>query len=246
MDSVQFSRSVVSNSLRPCGLQHARLPCLSPTPEAYSNSCPLSQWCHPTISSSVIPFSSCPQSLPASGTFLSESVLYITLILLLLDSFQIPMTSFLCRAYHTWFPVFLFNQYCNEHLYTYKVAHCIISLWKLLTDLLDQRIRSKDHRFWYSTLTIDKLILLFVSLSSSYLEQQNERYLHLAAKLLDAKEQAATFKLEKNKQGQKEAQEKIRKFQRGKCFKILRCINISSLMAFLGWRLPLFCMSSLS
>ena len=70
-------------------------------------------------------------------------------------------------------------------------------------------------------MTIDKLILLFVSLSSSYLEQQNERYLHLAAKLLDAKEQAATFKLEKNKQGQKEAQEKIRKFQRGKYFKIL-------------------------
>ena len=120
---IQFSRSVMSDSLRPCGLQHARLPCLSPTPEAYSNSCPLSQWCHTTISSSVIPFSSCPQSLPASGTFLSESVLCITLILLLLDFFQVPMTSFLFRAYHTWFPVFLFNQYCSEHLYTYKFAH---------------------------------------------------------------------------------------------------------------------------
>ena len=66
---VQFRGSVISNSLRPHGLQHARLPCLSPIPGAYSNSCPLSQWCHPTISSSVIPFSSCLQSFPASGSF---------------------------------------------------------------------------------------------------------------------------------------------------------------------------------
>ena len=57
--SVQFSRSVVSNSLWPHGLQHARPPCASPTPGVHSNSRPLSQWCHPTISSSVIPFSSC-------------------------------------------------------------------------------------------------------------------------------------------------------------------------------------------
>ena len=66
--SVQFSRSVVSNSLRLHGLQHARPPCPSPTPGVYSNSCPLSRWCHPTISSSVILFSSCLQSLPASGS----------------------------------------------------------------------------------------------------------------------------------------------------------------------------------
>ena len=58
----------MSDSLRPHGLQHTRLPCPSPTPRADSNSCPLSQWCHPTISSSVIPFSSCPQSFPASGS----------------------------------------------------------------------------------------------------------------------------------------------------------------------------------
>ena len=64
-----FSRSVMSNSLRPHGLQHATLPCPSPSPRAWSNSCPLSQCCHPTISSSVVPFSSCPQSLPASGSF---------------------------------------------------------------------------------------------------------------------------------------------------------------------------------
>ena len=59
----------MSDSLQPHGLQHTRLPCPSPTPRVYSNSCPLNQWCHPTISSSVIPFSSCLQSFPASGTF---------------------------------------------------------------------------------------------------------------------------------------------------------------------------------
>ena len=67
--SVQFSCSVVSDSLRPHGPQHARPPCPSPTPGVYSNSCPLSWWCYPAISSSVIPFSSCPQSLPASESF---------------------------------------------------------------------------------------------------------------------------------------------------------------------------------
>ena len=66
---IQFSHSVVSNSLQPHGLQHTRPPCPSPTPRVYSNSCPLSRWCHPTISSSVIPFFSCLQSFPASGPF---------------------------------------------------------------------------------------------------------------------------------------------------------------------------------
>ena len=66
--SIQFSPSVLSDSLRPHGLQHARPPCTSTTPGVYSNSCPLSQWCHPTISSSVIPFSHL-QSFPASGLF---------------------------------------------------------------------------------------------------------------------------------------------------------------------------------
>ena len=67
--SVQFSRSVVSDSLRPHEPQHARPACPSPTPGVYPNPCPSSQWCHPTISSSVVPFSSCPQSLPALGSF---------------------------------------------------------------------------------------------------------------------------------------------------------------------------------
>ena len=67
--SVQFSRSVVSDSSGPHESQHARLPCPSPTPRVHSDSCPKSQWCHPAISSSVVPFSSCPQSLSASESF---------------------------------------------------------------------------------------------------------------------------------------------------------------------------------
>ena len=70
ISSVQFHYSIVSDSLQPHELQHARPPCPSPTPEVYSNSYPSSRWCHPAISSSVIPFSSCPQSLPESGSFL--------------------------------------------------------------------------------------------------------------------------------------------------------------------------------
>ena len=67
--SVQFSLSVMSNSLRSHELQHARPPCPSPTPGVHSNARPSSKWCHPAISSSVVPFSSCPQSLPASESF---------------------------------------------------------------------------------------------------------------------------------------------------------------------------------
>ena len=69
LSSVQFSRKVMSDSLRPHGLQHAKPRCPSPAPRTYSNSCPLSRWSHPTISSSVIPFSSCLRSLPASESF---------------------------------------------------------------------------------------------------------------------------------------------------------------------------------
>ena len=69
VSSVRFSDSVVSDSLQPHQSHHSRLPCPLPTPGVYSNSCPLSWWCHPAISSSVVPFSSWPQSLPASGSF---------------------------------------------------------------------------------------------------------------------------------------------------------------------------------
>ena len=72
--SVQFIRSVMSNSSWPHESQHARPPCPSPTPGVYSNSYPLSQWCHPIISSSVVPFSSCSQSFPESGSFLMSQL----------------------------------------------------------------------------------------------------------------------------------------------------------------------------
>ena len=74
----QFSHSVVSNYLQNHGLQHTRLPCPSPAPRVYWNSCPLSWWCHLTISSSVLPFSSCLQSFPAFRVFSNEAVLRIT------------------------------------------------------------------------------------------------------------------------------------------------------------------------
>ena len=72
--SVQFSRSVMSNSLRPHESKHARPPCPSPTPGVYPNSCPLNWWCHLTISSPVVPFSSCLQSFPSSGSFLKSQL----------------------------------------------------------------------------------------------------------------------------------------------------------------------------
>ena len=77
IQSVQFSRSVVSDSWRPYGLQHARPPCPSPNPGVYSNSCPLSWWCHPTTSPSVVPFSSCLQSSPGIRVFSNDSALHI-------------------------------------------------------------------------------------------------------------------------------------------------------------------------
>ena len=72
---VQFSHSVVSDSLQPHEPQHAIPPCSSPTPRVHPNPCPLSRWCRPTISSSVVPFSSCPQSFPASGSFQMSQLL---------------------------------------------------------------------------------------------------------------------------------------------------------------------------
>ena len=80
-NSVQFSCSVMSDPLWPHELQHARLPCLSLSPGACSNSCPLRQWCHPTISSSVVPFSSHPQLFPASGSFQVSSLHQVAKVL---------------------------------------------------------------------------------------------------------------------------------------------------------------------
>ena len=87
---VCFSCSVMSNSLWPHGLYYTMLPCLSPTPRTSSNSCPLSRWCHPTISSSVSPFSSCLQSFPASGSFSVSSLHQMAKVL----EFQLQHQSF--------------------------------------------------------------------------------------------------------------------------------------------------------
>ena len=100
--SIQFS-SVMFDSLPPHGLQHARLPCSSPAPGACSDSCPSSQWCHPTIKFSVIPFSSCLQSFPVSGTFLmiqffalgGQSVEASVLAVNIQDWFPLGLTDFI-------------------------------------------------------------------------------------------------------------------------------------------------------
>ena len=103
--SVQFSRLVVSNSLRPHESQHSRPPCPSPTPGVYSNSCPLSRWCHPAISSSVTPFSSCPQSLPASGSFPMSHLFYSTK--LVHTSFNIQWAKHHLSPEDTWWRTLL-------------------------------------------------------------------------------------------------------------------------------------------
>ena len=90
--SIQFSCSVMSDSLRPHELHHTRPPCPSPTPRIYPNPCPLSRWCRPTISSSVIPFSSCPQSFPASGSFqMSHVFITCTLKLVFIKTLPKPL-----------------------------------------------------------------------------------------------------------------------------------------------------------
>ena len=95
----QFSHSVVSDSLQPHGLQHARISCPSPTPRGYSNSCPLSRWCHPTISSSVVPFS-CFQPFPASGSFLMSQFISVGQSIGVLNS-----ASVLLMNIQDWFPL---------------------------------------------------------------------------------------------------------------------------------------------
>ena len=92
LTSVQFSLSVMSDSLPPPWTHHTRPPCPSPTPGVYSNSCPLSRWCHPTISSSVVPFSSFPQSFPASGSFQMSQFSWGAKVL----EFQLQDQSFQC------------------------------------------------------------------------------------------------------------------------------------------------------
>ena len=141
-----FNCSVMSDSLQPHGLQHARLPCPSSSPGACSNSCPLSQWCHPTISSSVIPFASCLQSFPASGSFpmswlfalggqsIGASASASVLPMNIQDWFSLGLTGWislqskgLSRVFsnttvqkHQFFSTHLSSQ-CNSHIHTWPL-----------------------------------------------------------------------------------------------------------------------------
>ena len=116
----QINRSVMSNSLRPHGLQQARLPCPSPTPGVCSNSCLSSRWCHPTISSSVNPFSSCLQSFPGSGSFLRSQF------------FTSGDQSTGASASASVFPMNI-HMYCTLFLLINTLFHYFPSLWELFS-----------------------------------------------------------------------------------------------------------------
>ena len=134
----QFSHSVVSDSLRSHGLQHARLPCPSPTPGTCSNSCPSSQWCHPTISSSVVAFSSRLQSITASGSF--------------------PMSQFFASGSQYWSFRFSIN-FSNEYsgLISFRMDWlALLAVQGTLKSLL-QHHSSKSSTLWCSALFIVQL-----------------------------------------------------------------------------------------
>ena len=124
ISSVQFSCSVVSDSLRPHELQHARAPCPSPTPGVHSNSCSSSQWCHPAVSSSVVPFSSCPQSLPAS-VFSNESTLRMRWPKYWSFSFSLSPS----------------NQFHSNHMNWKR---------KIMSSLIPKKGRLGSWKYWYS------------------------------------------------------------------------------------------------
>ena len=137
---VQFSRSVVSDSLRPHESQHTRPPCPSPTPRVHSGSRPLSQWCHPAISSSVVPFFSCPQSLPAS-VFSNESTLcmrwpkYWSFNFSIIPSkFKDGPNGFPHQLHHSVFPSVLASPQTHQYLLfsfkSYSIRYkVILSFW---------------------------------------------------------------------------------------------------------------------
>ena len=136
VSSVQFSHSVVSESLWPHGLQHTRTSCPSPTSRACSNSCPLSWWCHPTISSSVVPFSSCLQSFFASdGQSIGASASASVFPVIIQDWFPLGWTGWipllskgLTRVFnttvrkHQFFDVQL-SLWCNSHIHTWPLEN---------------------------------------------------------------------------------------------------------------------------
>ena len=175
----QFSHSVVSDSLWPHGLQHSRLPCPSPAPEACSNSCPSSWWCHPTISSSVISFS-CLQSFPASGSFpmswlfasgsqkywnfsfsINPSSEYSGLISLRIDWFDLlavqgSLKSFLhsSKASVLWCSAFIMVQLSHPYMTTGKTIPLTMQnfVYKLISLLSKSVLPSKQHSAWMQIL----------------------------------------------------------------------------------------------
>ena len=159
-----FSCQVVSNSLRPHGLQHSRLPCALLFPGVFSNSCPLSRWCHPTISSSVALFSPFPQSFPASGSF-PKSWLFASggqSIGAWAPAPVLPMNS------QGWFPLGLIDLislqseglsrvFCNTAIWKHQFFNAQPSLWKDGTSNL-QRHDLRMFLFWYRSLELAKII----------------------------------------------------------------------------------------
>ena len=129
--SVQFSHSVMSDSLRPRELQHTRPPCPSPTPRVYPNSCALSRWCHPTISSSVVPFSSCPQSFLASG-FFPVSQLFASGVQ---STWVSASTSVLPMRSWTYSPHEALIMHWKRRGIT--VGRCVVKVWNTCWCLLD-------------------------------------------------------------------------------------------------------------
>ena len=143
VSSVHFSCSVVSDSLRLHGLQYTRPPCPSPTPGAYSNSGPLSQWCHPTISSSVIPFSSRLQSFPVSGSFPMSQFLTSggQSIGVSASASVLPMNS------QDWFPLGLTGLNMTEQLLKLvEIISLIFTVWLILLTLYDY---SRIKRYYF-------------------------------------------------------------------------------------------------
>ena len=149
--SVQFSRSVVSDSLPPHEPQHARPPCPSPTPGVYSNPCPLSWWCHPAISSSVIPFSSCRQSFPASGSFqmsqlfasgsqsIGVSASASVLPMNIQDWFPLGWTGWISLQSNGFSRVFSSTrvQSISSSVLSFLYSPTLTSIWKVVAEWLD-------------------------------------------------------------------------------------------------------------
>ena len=174
--SVQFSavQLVMSDSLQPHGLKHTRLPCPSPTPRAYSNLCPLSQWCHPTTSSSATPFSFCLQSFPASGCFSSELTLHIRWQKYWNFSFLFFLPIWFYCVYVKTFAIMLYGNFSSADLnscQTYQRA-----LWN---DKL-------KHGSCLHTVNENKIVLMWQNMLHSSLRYtlilhlKKLRYLHLS------------------------------------------------------------------